>query len=254
MTQDKPEHDDPQMTLVGGASATKQYAVGVVLAAVYSVSALIPISAFLGAAGPLAQLTLTICIAPLFGILLGPTRGFVFGLIGGLITMYLPGVSLFVPTVIIGPAISGLLTGLCLRPFTRIGSTQIPGPTLTSIYIAAIIVLYLIPNFEAWWFMIYYVLAAIVAVTLQFEPFRFDLSRQGYKRFLQLIPIALVGTITDFSMMTMGAVYILEVPAAAFGFAIFPFMLAERTTATIISAIVAVIVLSTFKDLFPGSE
>lgn len=254
MAMEKKDHDDLEMTLLVGATATKQYAVGVVLAAVYGVSALIPISAFLGAAGPLAQLTLTICIAPLFGILLGPTRGFVFGLIGGIITAFLPGVSLIVPTVIIGPAISGLLTGLCLEPYTRIGSTRIPGPILTSIYLAAIIVLYLIPNFEAWWFMVYYVLAAIVAVTLQFEPFRFDPSKQGYKRFLQLIPLALVGTITDFSMMTMGAVYILNLPAAAFGFAIFPFMLVERSAATAVSAVVAVIVLSTFKDLFPTSD
>ncbi|MFW9800451.1 MAG: hypothetical protein ACFFD9_08445 [Candidatus Thorarchaeota archaeon] len=254
MTEEKPDHEDLEMELVGGATATKQYTVGVVLAAVYCVSALIPISAFLGAAGPLAQLTLTICIAPLFGILLGPTRGFVFGLVGGIITSFLPGVSLFVPTVIIGPAISGLLTGLCLRPYTRIGSIRIPGPILTSIYLVVIMVLYLIPNFEAWWFIIYYAIAAIVAAALQLEPFRFDASKRGYEGFLQLIPLGLIGTITDFSMMTIGAVYILNLEAAAFGFGIFPFMLAERTAAMIISAIVAVIVLSTFEDLFSASD
>jgi hypothetical protein len=102
--------------------------------------------------------------------------------------------------------------------------------------------------------MVYYSLASLVAVSMQFEPFRFDAEKQGYKRFLQLVPLALIGTISDFSMMTMGAVYILMIPAEVFGFGIFPFMLAERSAATIISAIVATVVLSTFKDTFPGTQ
>ncbi len=239
---------------MGGTSTTKQYAVGVILAAVYGVSALIPISAFLGSAGPLAQLTLTICIAPLFGILLGPTRGFIFGLIGGVITAFLPGVALLVPTVILGPALSGLLTGLCLQPNTQLRSIRIPGPLLTALYLSIIMIFYLIPNYGAWWFMVYYGLAVLVAVSLQFEGFRFDSGKQGYKRFLQLIPLALIGTITDFSMMTMGAVYILVIPAEVFGFVVFPFMLVERSTATIISAILATVVLSAFKDALPSGQ
>ncbi|MHA2601442.1 MAG: hypothetical protein AM324_004835 [Candidatus Thorarchaeota archaeon SMTZ1-83] len=254
MTDAESAGEDVEMELVGGTSATKQYAIGVILAAVYGVSALIPISAFLGSAGPLAQLTLTICIAPLFGILLGPTRGFIFGFIGGVITAFLPGVALFVPTVILGPAVSGLLSGLCLKSHTTLRSIRIPGPLLTALYLSIIMILYLVPNYGAWWFMVYYALAALVAVSLQFEEFRFDAGKRGYRRFLQLIPLALIGTITDFSMMTMGAVYILMIPAEVFGFGIFPFMLAERGAATIISAIVATVVLSTFKDVFPSSR
>jgi len=254
MTGAESAGEDQDMQLVGGTSATKQYVIGVILAAVYGVSALIPISAFLGSAGPLAQLTLTICIAPLFGILLGPTRGFIFGLIGGVITAFLPGVALFVPTVILGPALSGLLTGLCLRPYTTLGSIRVPGPLLTTLYLIVVMTLYLVPNYGAWWFMVYYALATFVAISMQSQQFRFDDAKQGYKRFLQLVPLALIGTITDFSMMTMGAVYILMIPAEVFGFGIFPFMLAERSAATIISAIVATVVLSTFKDVFPGTQ
>ncbi|MFX1604051.1 MAG: hypothetical protein ACFFCK_11260 [Promethearchaeota archaeon] len=246
--------EDQEMELIGGTSATKQYAIGVILAAVYCVSALTPISAFLGSAGPLAQLTLTICIAPLFGILLGPTRGFIFGLIGGVITAFLPGVALIVPTVILGPAISGLLTGLCLRPFTEFKSFRVPGPLLTTVYLIFIMILYLVPNYDAWWFMVYYALAALVAISMQFGQFEFDASKQGYNRFLQLVPLALIGMITDFSMMTMGAVYILMIPAEVFGFGIFPFMLVERSAATIIAAIVATVVFSTFGDVFPGTQ
>ncbi|MHA2378857.1 MAG: hypothetical protein ACXADS_06255 [Candidatus Thorarchaeota archaeon] len=253
MTDAESTGEDQEMELLGGTSTTKQFAIGVVLAAVYGVSALIPISAFLGSAGPLAQLTLTICIAPLFGILLGPTRGFIFGLIGGVITAFLPGVVLFVPTVILGPAMSGLLTGLCLQPYTSFGSVRISGPLLTALYLIIIMIIYLVPNFGAWWFMVYYALATLVAISMQFDQFRFDAAKKGYKRSLQLVPLALIGTITDFSMMTMGAVYIVMIPADVFGFVIFPFMLAERSAATIISAIVATVVFSTFSDVLPSA-
>jgi hypothetical protein len=237
------------MQLMGGTSLTKQYASAVILTALYVVSSLIPISTFLGAAGPLAQLSLTICIAPLFGILLGPSKGFAFGLIAGILSAFVPGVSLIVPTVILGPAISGLLTGLCLQPFTRVGNLTIPGPVITAIYLAVIIVLYLITTYEAWWFMIYYVAALFVALVLQREPVAYDSNTEGISRYLQLIPLTLIGTITDFSMMTMGAVYILELPAVAFGFGIFPFMLAERAAATAIAAILIAVVLRAFPEI-----
>ncbi len=239
----------PGMQLEGGSSLTKEYASGVILAALYAISALIPISAFLGSTGPLAQLSLTICIAPLFGILLGPTRGFVFGLIGGVITAFLPGISLIVPTVILGPAVSGLLTGLCLQPTTEFRGSRIPGPLVTALYIGIIIVLYLIPAYEAWWFMSYYGLALLAALALQRISIEFDSSALGLSGFLQLFPLTLIGTITDFSMMTMGAVYILQIPAETFGIFIFPVMLAERTVAIVVAAIAAAIILRTFPDL-----
>ncbi|NHJ14848.1 MAG: hypothetical protein EAX95_14300 [Candidatus Thorarchaeota archaeon] len=239
----------PEMQLEGGFSTTRLYAIGVVLAAIYAVSALIPLTPFLGGAGPLAQLTLTICIAPVFGILLGPSVGFAFGLIAGVIAAFLPGVSLIVPTVILGPAISGLLTGLCLKPRTEVRGYKVPGPLLTALYLGVIIILYLIPNYSAWWFMIYYVLAMAVALSLQLQSMQFDTSVKGTSRFLQLFPLTLIGTVTDFSMMTMGAVYLLQIPAEAFGFGIFPFMLAERCVATLLSAIIVAIVLKAFPNI-----
>ena len=248
MTEDSDQQIE-DMQLMGGTSLTKQFASAVILTALYVVSSVIPISTFLGAAGPLAQLSLTICIAPLFGILLGPYKGFVFGLIAGILSAFVPGVSLIVPTVILGPAISGLLTGLCLQPRTKIRSLSVPGPLITALYIAVIIVLYLIQNYEAWWFMTYYGAALVVALVLQREPVSFDPNTEGIPRYLQLFPLTLIGTITDFSMMTMGAVYILLLPAAAFGFGIFPFMLAERAAATVIAAILIAVVLRAFPEI-----
>jgi hypothetical protein len=187
----------------------------------------------------------------LFGILLGPSRGFIFGLIGGAIGGYLAvfvgGVFNIVPTVVLGPAVSGFFTGLCLRRTTTIQGIRVPGPVLTFTYLVIVIELYLIPNYAAWWFMVLYILAAVVSIGLQFRAVEFGPTVKGLGGFGRLLPLTLIGTITDFSMMTMGAVYLLGIPAFVFGTAIFPAMLVERTTATMVSAILAAAVLSTFR-------
>ena len=236
---------EEKMELFQGSVSTKQYALGVVLAAVYGMSSLIPVSGFIVASGIVAQISFTILIAPLFGILLGPYKGALFGLVGGLITAFLsvvvPSVVLIVPTVVLGPAVSGFLTGLCLNR-----ETSLPGGFITAGYLVVIIILYLIPNSTAWWFMLPYGLAAVVALILQVTGFEF--KPMDTKAFRYILPLTLIGTIADFSMMTMGAVYIAAIPADVFGFIIFPAMLIERTAAAIVSAIVAAAVLYTFRD------
>ncbi len=248
------EPEEEHMTLLPTNSNTKILVVGVMLAAVYAVGNLIAISGFIGASGVVASISLAIVIAPLFGILLGPYRGGMFGLIAGFLGAYIStfvaGVSLVVPTVILGPAISGVLTGLCMRR----KSYRLPGPLLTAIYLSVIIVLYLIPNASAWWFILPYALAVVVSLALQLTDIRFNPSSQGLVEYAQLIPLTFIGTITDFSMMTMGAVYILNIPAIVFGTIIFPAMLIERTIATIGSAIVASLVLIAFQDLWSDSD
>ncbi len=242
------------MTLVGGRSSTQMFVVGVILASVYGVSSLLPISGFIVATGITASISFTICVAPLFGILLGPTRGCVFGLIGGAVGGYLAvfvgGVPLIVPTVVFGPAISGLFTGLCLKRMTTAHGSRIPGPLLTFMYLIIVIILYLIPNHSAWWFVTPYILAALLSLGLQLREVKIDSTAKGLKMYVRLLPFTLIGTITDFSMMTMGAVYLLGLPAALFGYVIFPAMLVERTTATIVSAILAAAVLTTFRGLW----
>jgi hypothetical protein len=230
------------------------FAVGVILASVYAMSTLLPISGFIVATGIAGSISFTICVAPLFGILLGPSRGFAFGLIGGLVGGYLAvfvaGVSDFIPTVMFGPAISGFFTGLCLKRTTATHGRRVPGPSLTFVYLIVIIALYLTPNYAAWWFMAPYALAAVVSLGLQVRQVDFNPNAKGLGLYAQLLPFALIGTITDFSMMTMGAVYLLGLPAFLFGFVIFPAMLIERTTATIVSAILAAAVLTTFRGLW----
>ncbi len=241
--------DEQVMELFGTSSETKKVAVGVILIALYAILALLPMSGFIGAAGLTSILSFAICVAPLMGIILGPWRGFGFGLIAGIIAtmVSLPfggGVYLIIPTTIFGPAVAALFTGLALKRTTKIGSLEIPGPMLTTLYLLVVVILYEIVVYEAWWFMLPYMLAAIVSLVFQIKKFEFDPSRS----YLQLIPFTFLGAMLDHSMMAMGSVYLLQIPAAVFGFAIFPAMIVERIIATLLGAVLGFIILKVFGE------
>jgi len=233
------------MELFGTTSETKKIAVGIILIALYAILALIPMSLFIGAS---SVLSFAICVAPLLGIILGPWRGFGFGLIAGIVaaivTIPFGGVYLIIPTTIFGPAVAALFTGLALKRTTKLSGVSIPGPILTAIYLILVIVLYEIVVFEAWWFMLPYMLAVVVTLIFQFKKFEFDPN----KSYLQLIPFTFVGAMLDHSMMAMGSVYMLQLPAFVFGFAIFPFMIIERTIATLLGALIGFVILKIFGD------
>ncbi|MFX1482495.1 MAG: hypothetical protein ACFFCP_04815 [Promethearchaeota archaeon] len=241
--------DSQDLELFETKSETKRIAVGVILIALYTILALLPMSGFIGAAGLSSILSFAICVAPIMGILLGPWRGFGFGLIAGITAtmISLPfggGVYLIIPTTILGPAVAALFTGLCLKRNTKVGNTVIPGPLATAFYILIIIFLYEIAVFEAWWFMLPYMLAAVIAIVFQVKMFEFDPK----KSYLQLIPLTFLGAMLDHSMMAMGSVYILQIPAVVFGYAIFPAMLVERTIATLLGALLGFIILKVFGE------
>lgn len=233
-------------------SSSKIIAVGAILSAVYAIAVALPMSQFIGPAGSGSILSFAICIAPLFGLVLGPRYGFVFGLIAGLlatiVSIQFAGLYLGLPTIILGPAISGLLTGLCLQPITDLRGIKIPGPILTSGYLLVVILLYLLPLYDAWWFILPYALAAIVAILLQAFKFRFDSTASFSRIPLQILPLTLIGSVTDFSMATLGAVYLWGLDAFLFGTVIFPVMLLERTASVIISAIIAGVFFTAFRN------
>ncbi|MFW9965029.1 MAG: hypothetical protein ACFFCX_15775, partial [Candidatus Sifarchaeia archaeon] len=231
-----PDTDSQEMELFGAASQTKKIAVGVILIALYAILALLPMSGFIGVAGLSSILSFAICVAPLIGIILGPWRGFGFGLIAGIVAtmVSLPiggGVYLIIPTTIAGPAVAALFTGLSMKRSTKVANTEIPGPFVTTLYLVIVIILYEIVVFEAWWFMLPYMLAAVVSLAFQIKRFEFN-PNQSY---LQLIPFTFLGAMLDHSMMAMGSVYLLQIPASVFGYAIFPAMLVERTIATLLA-------------------
>lgn len=247
--------DSQALELFGASSQTKKVAVGIILIALYAVLALLPMSGFIGAAGLSSILSFAICVAPIIGIIMGPWRGFGFGLIAGIIAtiISLPfggGVYLIIPTTIIGPAVAALFTGLSLKHLTKVANVSIPGPVFTAIYLIIVIVLYEIVNFEAWWFMLPYMLAAIVAVVFQIKGFEFDPGRT----YLQLIPFTFLGAMVDHSMMAMGSVYVLQIPAAVFGFVIFPVMIVERIIATLLGALLGFLILKIFGEQIGNSS
>jgi hypothetical protein len=241
--------ENREMELFKTRSDTKSTAVGVVLVSLYGVLALLPMSGFIGAAGLSSILSFAICVAPLMGIILGPWRGFGFGLIAGIVAtiISLPiggGVYLIIPTTIFGPAIAALFTGLSLRKKTNIHGISLPGPLLAAGYFIIIIILYEIAKFNAWWFMTPYMLAMIVTIALQTKNFEFNPKRS----YFQLVPLSFIGAMLDHSMMAMGSVYLLDLPADVFGFVIFPVMIVERVIATLLGALLAYIIIQLFGD------
>ena len=152
------------------------------------------------------------------------------------------GVFLIIPSTILGPAIAGLFTGLLLKDETKIG------PLLTATYLFVIIILFETFKYEAWWFMLPYMLAAVVAIVLQFKEIKFNTTRTGIFKYIPLIPITFVGAMLDHSTMAMGSVFLLDIPAVGiFSFAaIFPLMILERVIATILAALVGFVILKYF--------
>jgi hypothetical protein len=243
------ETTNQEMELIEPKGDTRKVSVGVILVALYAILALLPMSTFIGAGGVSSALSFAVCIAPLIGMLLGSVRGFAYGFIAGIIgTMVLlpfgGGVFLFLPPTIVGPAVAGLFTGLLLKRETKFG------PLLTAGYLLVIIILFELFKFEAWWFMLPYMLAAVTALVLQFKKIEFDSGRTGLFRYLQLIPFTFVGAMLDHSMMAMGSVFLLDLPPIlGFSFAlIFPLMILERVVATILAALVGFIILKYFGD------
>jgi len=239
------------MELIEPSGESMKITVGVIFVALYVILAIIPMSTFIGAGGVSSLLSFAVCIAPLLGIVLGSVRGFAYGFIAGILAtiVLLPinggGVYLIIPTTIIGPGVAGFFTGLLLKEETKLG------PLLTAGYLILIIVLFELFKFEAWWFMLPYMLAVGIAIILQFFNLRFDPSRTGIYRYLQFIPFTFVGAMLDHSMMAMGSVFLLDLPALGiFSFAtIFPVMILERLVATILAALVGFIIFSYFGDV-----
>jgi len=243
------EYDSQDMEFFGTSSETKKISVGIILIVLYAILALLPMSGFIGAAGLSSILSFAICVAPLLGIILGPWRGFGFGLVAGIVAtmISLPfggGVYLIIPTTILGPAVAALFTGLVLKRTTKVSGLSIPGPIFTAIYLILVIVLIELVLFEVWWFILPYMLAFLVTLVFQIKKFEFDPNRS----YLQLIPFTFLGAMLDHSMMALGSVYLLEIPAPAFGFAIFPAMLIERTIATLLGALLGFVILKVFGE------
>lgn len=243
------ENDSSQeMTLIGGSNLSFKVALGAILAGLYGVFLLLPMSAFIGAG---SIISFAICVAPLFGILFDYRWGFMFGLVAGIIGIIVSsafgGLFIVLPNLVLGPALAGLFVGLSKQRTHKIGQVSVPGPIISALYLFTVIGIFVFMRPDAWWFIAGYMLAAISAVILQILP-NTNLFNEEYITKWRIVPLALIGTFSDFSMMTLGSVFILDLPGFVFGFEIFPFMLIERTIAVVVSTILAIVVIKILKN------
>lgn len=202
----------------------KKIALSAVLCSVYIVLAGIPINQFIGS---VAYVSAAICFVSLFGYALGASRGAIAGLIGGVLSAALFPAYFAVFTVPLGPALAGFQVGL-IRDYS-VADTRVLASV--SLHMTAVIALYLVKDSEAWWFVLPYGLAVVWVWMLRILP-----SRLRMNNAVRMLTMALIGSMADFSMMTLGAVYILELPAYVFGYIIFPMMVLERTISVVVGA------------------
>ncbi|MBD3405256.1 MAG: hypothetical protein GF411_03855 [Candidatus Lokiarchaeota archaeon] len=242
------EETTQDMTLFGGSSLAFKIALGAIFSGIYGVFLLLPMSTFIGAG---SIISFAICIAPLFGILFDFRWGFMFGLLAGVIGLIVSsiigGLFLALPNLVFGPALAGLFVGLSKRSTHKIRELQIPGPLIAAIYLFVVIAVFLVMRPDAWWFMVGYFVAALCALTLQIYHSN-NIITDDLTSKANIIPLVAIGTFSDFSMMTLGSIFILDLPGSVFGLVIFPFMLIERTIAIIISTLLAIIAIKVLKD------
>jgi len=183
------------------------------LSIVYVLCTLIPISPFIG--GP-SLLTLNLIIVPTVALILSPVEAFITSLIGSLITLWAVPMALaniFGPSVILLPVLGSTMGSLSKYKAGKI----IVGPYLVFCIFGFI---HAIPEFPYW--IAPHMLAVILCPVTEF------IKNQK----LKIVIIAFVSTMCEQAIMMMLAVYQVQLPWQVFAVA-FPFMIYERTLATI---------------------
>ncbi len=240
---------ESDLQLEGGTSESEAMTIGVILASLYAVVALIPLNTLIGMG---SILNLAICIAPIFGVILGGARGFVYGLIAGFLALTLTlgvignSIYLAAPPTILGPALAGLLVGFAARP-RSISGKRVLGPALAAIYLTIVIIVFMTYCATGWPFIIPYVFAALTALALQFMHIEFKAERQGVWRYLQFIPFTLIGAFADLSMLTLSAIFLFGFTGEVF-LPIVPVMIVERTFSIVLSSIILYALLLAFGE------
>lgn len=199
------------------------------LASLYAVTSVVPVSIFIGAS---SLLTLNLIITPLIAILLPPLNAVATAIIGGLLALWIaPAQAIFGPTTLFLP-IAGAFFGSLLFYKSKLGSIASSG------FLLVIITLYLMARqtFPYWIFP--HLLAASFAFFMLF------LKSLRKKIFVTVY----VSTMCEQAAMLLQAVYILQLPAEVFMSA-FPLMLYERLIATVGSFLL----IESLRQLWPQS-
>lgn len=179
-----------------------------IFAALYVVFSIIPIGTpFIGGA---TVMSLNLVMTPIIGFL-GPVFGSAAALIGSFIALGVaPHTAIF---GIFSPLVP--LTGvLCVVLGLRRSTMPIAG-----IFVLGTSAIFLLMRFEAFWFVLPHISVAIFMIIVRTFKIRSE---------IQLLSVCMVGTFGEQCAMFMLSIFVLNLPAALFGFIIFPFMLYER--------------------------
>lgn len=189
-----------------------------ILAALYAVAGLIPISVFIGAP---SFLGLNLIITPVIAIMLSPFNAFLTAIIGGIISLYVaPSQAMFGVLSVSLPVIGAF--------FGSVAYHHKRGGIVSAFFLFVATALYLIKNIAFFWFIIPHLVAALMVLIYPLiNTFRFRTSLYVY-----------VSTMCEQGIMMIFAAWMLGLPSFVFA-TILPLMLYERLVATIGGTIIA---------------
>lgn len=195
-----------------------------VFAGLYTVISLIPISVFIGAS---SLLSLNLIVTPAIAILLTPIEAGAAALIGGLLGLWIaPWQAMFGPTTVLLP-FAGAFFGSIVFHKRKIGSP------LASIFLAVVVMTYLVARSE----FPYWIAPHIVAIILA------GVSVFGTSLKVRVPLNAFVATMCEQAAMLVQAMFVLQLPSVVFMTA-FPLMIYERVIGTIGGTLLCYVLIS----------
>lgn len=206
---------------------TRELAKASVLAALYAVASLIPISFFVGAQ---SFLSLSIVLVPVMSVLLRPREALISSFTGGLVVLFLnPGANMFGLFTILLPVFGATLGSV----YSHWGKK---GAYYPATFVGLVCVFYLFNRTEFPFWVIPHILMVGYLILSRLKEFKGNYFICSY-----------VATITEQSMMLVFAVSLLNLPVVVFQTA-FILMLYERLFATVAGGLV----LSGLKRVYPS--
>ena len=184
-----------------------------IFSALYVVFSIIPIGTpFIGGT---TMMSLNLVMTPILGFL-GPIYGTAAALIGSFIAIGVAPQSaifgIFSPLV---PLTGVLCVVLALRRSTML---------IAGIFVLGTSAIFLLMRFSAFWFVLPHITVAIFMILVRTFKVRSE---------IQLLSVCMIGTFGEQCAMFMLSIFVLNLPAALFGYIIFPLMLYERCVGSI---------------------
>jgi len=183
-----------------------------ILAAMFAVLSLIPISIFIGAG---SFLSLSLVVTPVIAILLAPLEALICSIIAGLVIVFLnPGAAMFGILTLLLPTAGSICGSLIFHK--KIGFLPV------SIFLLGVIVFYIINRKSFIFWIVPHIIALILVIG---SPLMVKIN-------VKIYVISFISTMCEQGVMLILAISFLKLPVVVFQTA-FPLMLYERVFATI---------------------